>query len=728
MLPLLPLAGQESLDVLPEEGRDELFHAYLMEEVDSLSARRKAELAASLAGKELTEKRRQRLRADYRMLLGDFPEETPLQASVVRTIEMGTYNIDVLTYESRPRHHVSANFYYPATGDGPWPGILMTVGHYPPAKAASILQNLCILLANNGFAVLIVDPISQGERYQIIHPDTDELAFVGQSGTMQHTRLDVGAMLCGTSVVAYELWDNYRGIDYLCTRPEVDTTRIGCTGSSGGGAQAAYLSAYDARIKVAAVNSYIMNEPALYATIGPQTGSQNLSYEGMYGIDHPEYISMFAPKPYMILCATEDFFDITGTRETHQEVCLVYDALGVPDQLGYFEYPDEHGYTKPKREEATRWFRTWFYGDTSAITEPDQSILILTRDTLEATASGQVYYEFDDEQVVEQFNAELAYEYGPDREAFWLNQSRDSCLEKVRELIRLEEGSEEPLAEVAGSIDRGSYLVEKIKLSQGSLTPVTGLLFVPKGITDPLPGVLYVDGRGKLTDAGEGGIIEKLCLDSGRVVFAVDVRGFGETADRRSANESKHGNLEHRNAVISAYVGKTLIGQRVRDITLAKNYFMQRGEVDPGKLSMVGIDRAGTAVLHAGALDPDYQELVLRQWTDTSWIQVVEAPTVKNNLTHVVPGALAYYDLPDLVQAIFPRKVLYAAEPVPAGLGNALEAEKEILLEQNFPNPFSSLTSISYTVPEAGEVSIRLFNELGREVHTLVDGYHTTDQ
>jgi hypothetical protein len=48
---------------------------------------------------------------------------------------------------------------------------------------------------------------------------------------------------------------------------------------------------------------------------------------------------------------------------------------------------------------------------------------------------------------------------------------------------------------------------------------------------------------------------------------------------------------------------------------------------------------------------------------------------------------------------------------------------KEYELVQNYPNPFNPATIIKYNIPKSGEVKLRVFDILGREVTTLVNSY-----
>ncbi|MBM4017000.1 MAG: hypothetical protein FJ288_01520 [Planctomycetes bacterium] len=651
--PAVPAVPSDLIVIPPETGGPTLRDYLLKECAKCFDDRRKA--VEALQTPEQVMARSKAMREAFLAAIGTLPERTPLNARTLATLDRPNFRIEKVIYESRPGHHVTANLYVPKSGKPPFPGVLVPCGHSANGKAMEAYQTMSMLLATYGFVSLCYDPIGQGERIQTFAPDGKPAA----SGTTEHTLVDIGARLVGRCCAQYRIWDGFRSIDYLISRPEVDSNRIGCTGNSGGGTMTSYLMALDERISAAAPSCYLTTLERLFATIGPQDGEQNIPGQVARGLDHPDYILAHAPDPVIILAATKDFFDIGGTWETMREAKRLYTILGHGERVDICEAPGPHGFARTQRTASLRWMRRWLLGIDDAPVEP--ALPVSTDAELRVTQTGHVVPELKGRTAWD-LNLDEARRLVPERAAFWRGRPRAECLAEVRRLAGVRPGLARPVITSTGTLRREGYTIEKLVLQRPDEPPVPALFFLPEPRVGPLPAVLYVDSRGKAADAGRGGPIETL-VRSGRAVLSIDCRGFGDTSP---VTPKGYWNKEYTIAFLGFHLDRPLLGQRVEDTLTALGVLASRPEVDGGKLSIVGAEAGGVIALHAAAIDERLREVATERSIE-SWMDVVATPLSKEQLQHIVPGALARYDLPDLVRSIAPRPVSVRSPVDPTG-------------------------------------------------------------
>ncbi len=642
--------ADEELLVL-NTGDKPLLYDYLLHQVDRQAAARHRAVEAALESPAALNARRKRLLTAFREMVGPLPERTPLNARTVGTIDCDGYRIERVIYESRPNHHVTANLYLPADTSRPVPGVLVPCGHSENGKANEAYQSVCILLARNGCTALIYDPIGQGERNQL----SDSV----RHGTTEHTLVGVGALLVGWNTATFRIWDGLRSMDYLASRPEVDSARLGCTGNSGGGTMTTWLMAFDDRIAVAAPSCFITTLERLFHTIGPQDCEQHFPGQGPRGIDHTDFITMRAPKPTLVLAAEQDFFDFSGTQTAAQEAEAVYRVLGHPEHVALFSYDDKHGFSQPRRQAAVHWMRRWLMGDDRPVVEPK---LTLQRDAdLQVTAGGQVIKQFDDERTVVDFCNQRAHALAELRGIAWNEQDDQQHTATIRKVISLPDDirrDAEPTSN--GTATRHGYTIEKLRLERPGEMPLAALLCIPDGHQGKSPAVIYADSAGKSAALQAGGPIEAQ-LEKNRIVLAVDLRGYGETADIEGGG--KYYNDEFRNAMLAMQVGRPLMGQRVEDLLVALEFLAKHDSVDRDQIHLLGVGRVGPVALHAAAIEPRFKSVTLRN-SIGSWTEdVVAQPRAPQLLELAVPGVLEHYDLPDLATMLGERLKTDSAEP-----------------------------------------------------------------
>src|SRR5205814_6743020 len=66
-----------------------------------------------------------------------------------------------------------------------------------------------------------------------------------------------GALMVGETLLSWRVWDVMRTIDFVATRPELDSSRVGCMGISGGGTATLFATALEPRIRAALVSGYL---------------------------------------------------------------------------------------------------------------------------------------------------------------------------------------------------------------------------------------------------------------------------------------------------------------------------------------------------------------------------------------------------------------------------------------------------------------------------------------
>lgn len=584
--------------------------------------------------------------------LGGFPERTPLNPQVVGGGEGEGYRYEKIIFESRPQFYVPGILYLPTT-PGPWPAVLMPCGHDPNGKAAEGYQRGCILLARLGIAAFCYDPVAQGERVFYM----TEAGVPTMGTTAEHTLFDVGAILTGTSIAQYRIWDGMRAIDYLQSRPDIKGDKIGVTGCSGGGTLSSYLMALDPRITAAAPSCYITSWKRLLETIGPQDGEQNIYGQLKHGLEHADYIHMRAPRPTLLMTATQDFFDIQGSWDSYREAKRIYTRLGVPERVALLEADEGHGYLKPHREGMAHWMQRWLLGVDQPVEEVPVGIMADAE--LQCTPRGQVLW-MDGARSVIDLNRERAERLKAGRAAFWQNTPAPEALNKVRELTGIRPDGTLPAtsAEVIAESDTATHHVQDLLLTIEPGVVLPARSYVPKSGTATVAH-LIAPGR----DFEEVQPMVDAALTANEAYLVISVRDTGLTESHQWGGTWLNVGNDFSTFMRAYLNGLSFVGMRAEDLLQTAAWWSQTAGAP---VALLATGEATVPALHAAALHPEVFTHVMLDGGIPTWQAVVETANAKDQLINTVHNALTYYDL-DNLQALLPAEkltVTNAAVPV----------------------------------------------------------------
>jgi len=259
------------------------------------------------------------------------------------------YRLRKLRYEIVPGFWSAAILYEPDIIHGRIPAILNVHGHEPLGMAAEYKQKRCINFAKRGILALSLEWFGFGQLSQ------------PENGHDFGAHLDlVGANELGLFYLAMR-----RGLDYLATLPEVDTSRLGVTGLSGGGWQTIVLSALDARVKVAVE---VAGFASLQTNITHPVDTDEIEEDPTdfsKGEDYPDLVAMRAPRPTLLIHNAMDnccFRAMLVKPYIYEAIKPFFQLYGKPNALAWHENrdPGTHNYQLDNRQQAYAFFTRYF--------------------------------------------------------------------------------------------------------------------------------------------------------------------------------------------------------------------------------------------------------------------------------------------------------------------------------------------------------------------------------
>lgn len=289
------------------------------------------------------------------------PEKTELHPVITGKLDHPEFTVEKLYFQSRPHLYVTANLYIPKNLTKPAPTILYVCGHGNVKKngisygSKVLYQHWPEWFARNGYVCLILDTLELGEIEGNHHGTyRDKLWW-------WHDR--------GYTPAGVEAWNAIRALDYLDTRPEVDKSRLGITGRSGGGAYSWWVAALDDRIKVAVPTAGITD---LHNHIVDNTIEGHCDCMFMvntYRWDFGQVAALVAPRPLLIQNSDKDtIFPLEGVNRVHAAARNIYDLTNSAQKnLGLIITEGPHKDTQELQVTAFKWFNRHFKNEDGPI-------------------------------------------------------------------------------------------------------------------------------------------------------------------------------------------------------------------------------------------------------------------------------------------------------------------------------------------------------------------------
>jgi dienelactone hydrolase len=262
----------------------------------------------------------------------NYDQDLPLKDSVFQIKDTTGYDLFYVTFRSVHNQKVTALLTIPKEGTAPHPVIILMHGA-GDRKTVDYVEAGNDYMLKSGYAILRLDIANHGDRL------VDDYDFSFTDGYRYWTR----------DIITQTVFDLRRAVDFIQTRKELDSNRIGYYGISLGGIIGTIFSSVEPRIKVPVI---ALAGGGINLMFGMEALSDDVK-DYLSIIEPLNFVDKIAPRPLLMINAEND--DIVPPMMSK----LMFKAAKEPKEILW--YPSKHHDIPIEKvyPDGIRWFQEY---------------------------------------------------------------------------------------------------------------------------------------------------------------------------------------------------------------------------------------------------------------------------------------------------------------------------------------------------------------------------------
>lgn len=271
---------------------------------------------------------------------GPFPEGGDLNVKTIRVEKKEGYRLEWITYDSEPNDSIPAIVLVPdgVDGNNPAPGICIWHQHNgqwhlgksePAGLTGNEMHHTGVSLAREGYVVLCPDALGFEDRSK---------GFQLKGGALERL-LYLKYVVRGKTMAWKNVLDMRRAVDYISSRADVDSERLGCYGHSMGSTHAYMLGPWEPRLNATVCNCCLPT----YAAIEEHEILHCFPnfVTGIYPeADTPDIVSLIAPRAlHMNFGELDGGSPIEYVKKAMPVIRRAYESMHAEENFSFFIEP-----------------------------------------------------------------------------------------------------------------------------------------------------------------------------------------------------------------------------------------------------------------------------------------------------------------------------------------------------------------------------------------------------